>query len=229
MGTGEAASGTSARHSWRASTGTGTTLPSTAGSALAFDRKKAVPATGDCVRFDVAAQQLSACACVSRCLGAESCAADLCIGHVDSSWQHAMRASGVAFQPAHTATFPTHNVRIARIADRRRTSVRTTLGCWTDSLVSNQRMFDFGGVAVEPTRREAARVASFTRGKPSSHRTPKRIRSRSLLLLWHRRRERNTHSRCRVRARRNTSWYSACFRPLCQSSLISTSRPPPFR
>jgi len=58
----------------------------------------------------------------------------------------------------------------------------------------------------EPTRQsDAAWATGLTRSKPSSHRTPKRIRSHSLPPPWHRRRERNTRSRWSLRARRNTN------------------------
>jgi hypothetical protein len=49
----------------------------------------------------------------------ERCDADLCIGQLARFVQHAMRASGVACHPAHTTRFPTHRVRVARIAAMR--------------------------------------------------------------------------------------------------------------
>ena len=48
------------------------------------------------------AQQLSACAWLTTRSDPELCESPLCIGHVLSE-QHAMRASGVGAQPAHTA------------------------------------------------------------------------------------------------------------------------------
>jgi len=49
-----------------------------------------------------AAQQLSASAWLTLCLESEDCAAPVCIAHAPPSAQHAIRASGVATQPAHT-------------------------------------------------------------------------------------------------------------------------------
>ena len=75
------------------------------------------------------AQQLSACAWVILCPDAESWDSDFCIGHVASSRQHAIRASGVACQPAHTARFPAQSVRAAAIAISRRLITITFVGC----------------------------------------------------------------------------------------------------
>ena len=71
------------------------------------------------------AQQPSACAWVTCAVDRDPCDSDLCIGQEASSWQHAIRASGVACHPAQTATFPTHSVRTAASAARRRIT-RTT-------------------------------------------------------------------------------------------------------
>jgi hypothetical protein len=118
LGTGEAGSGTRARHSWRASTGAGTTEPMI-GSVVMFDRANEAPVIDDCVRLDAAAQQLSACSWVIRRFEVVPCDGDLCIGQLVPFTQHAIRASGVACQPVQTATFPTHSVRMAAILARR--------------------------------------------------------------------------------------------------------------
>ena len=62
----------------------------------------------------------------------------MCTGHVLSSWQHAIRASGVACQPAHIARFPTPSVRTAAIAASRRLKLTTYVGCWRERAVSNR-------------------------------------------------------------------------------------------
>ena len=80
----------------------------------------------ECVRSEPA-QQLSACAWLTVCLGPEFWDSDLCIGHAASLRQHAIRASGVACQPAHTAMFPTQSVRTAAIVAKRWPRVATFL------------------------------------------------------------------------------------------------------
>jgi hypothetical protein len=73
------------------------------------------------------AQQLSACACVRTRADPELCASPLCIGHSWPSEQQAMRSSGVANQPAHTAAFPARSPAAKRTADRRLITVGTAL------------------------------------------------------------------------------------------------------
>ena len=51
----------------------------------------------------------------------------MCAGHVALFMQHAMRASGVACQPAHMAMFPTNTVRRATAAIVRSINVATRL------------------------------------------------------------------------------------------------------
>ena len=73
------------------------------------------------------AQQLSACACVRTRSDPELCESPLCIGHSWPSEQQAMRASGVANQPAHTAAFPARSPAAKRTADRRLITIGTDL------------------------------------------------------------------------------------------------------
>ena len=73
------------------------------------------------------AQQLSACACVRTRPDPERCESPLCIGHSPPSEQQAMRASGVANQPAHTAAFPARSPAAKRTADRRLITIGTDL------------------------------------------------------------------------------------------------------
>ena len=51
--------------------------------------------------------------------------------------QHAIRASGVACQPAQTATFPTHKANAATSAAARPNIVTVHLACGTQPVVSN--------------------------------------------------------------------------------------------
>src|SRR4051812_26648303 len=84
------------------------------------------------------AQQLSACAWVTCRVECDPCESDRCIGHEDPSWQHAIRASGAACQPAQTATFPAQSPRIASSAARRRVTPSTEQACWTAGEVSTR-------------------------------------------------------------------------------------------
>jgi len=61
LGTGDAGSGTRARHVCSAKTETARTTAAAPGAGVAFDTTSVVPATDDGVRLDAAAQQLSAC------------------------------------------------------------------------------------------------------------------------------------------------------------------------
>jgi hypothetical protein len=65
------------------------------------------------------AQQLSACACVRTRADPEPCELPLCIGHSWPSEQQAIRASGVANQPTHTAAFPARSPAAKTTAERR--------------------------------------------------------------------------------------------------------------
>src|SRR5262245_19307282 len=56
--------------------------------------------------------------------------------------QHAIRASGVACQPAHTARLPAHNARAATTAAIRREMVTVHLACETERVVSNHTATD---------------------------------------------------------------------------------------
>jgi hypothetical protein len=64
----------------------------------------------------------------------------LCIGQVVPSMQHAIRASGVACQPAQTATFPAHKAKAATSAAARRNIVTVHLACGTQPIVSNRSL-----------------------------------------------------------------------------------------
>ena len=139
MGTGETGSGTRARHSCSASTGAGTTASGAAGSAVTFDSTNVALAADDCVRFDVAAQQASACTWVIPRFESDPRDSDLCIGQLVPLMQHAIRASGVACHPAQTARFPANSVAVAATAAMCLAKLTTYVGCWTAGHVSNAR------------------------------------------------------------------------------------------
>jgi len=96
------------------------------------------PATDDCVRFDVAAQQLSACTCVMLRFALGACDPDRCIGQLVPLMQHAIRASGVACQPAQIAPFPAQSVRMAAMLARRFIKPTSFVGCGMPTAVSNR-------------------------------------------------------------------------------------------
>jgi hypothetical protein len=73
------------------------------------------------------AQQLSACACVRTRADPELSESPLCIGHSWPSEQQAIRSSGVANQPAHTAAFPTRSPAAKRTAESRLIRIGTDL------------------------------------------------------------------------------------------------------
>lgn len=75
-----------------------------------------------------AAQQLSACACVTVVRWEPTlCDTALCIGQAMPSVQHAIRASGVGAHPAQTAALPANKTRLSAATDMRRTNVNTVL------------------------------------------------------------------------------------------------------
>lgn len=122
---GETRSGTSARHSCDANAldGTVNTAPGT--SEITPDATNVEPAAAESLRCAEAAQQESACAWLTTRVEGCSWPSDLCIGQVAPPMQHAIRASGVACQPAQTAMLPTINVSNATTAEARRTRVTT--------------------------------------------------------------------------------------------------------
>ena len=84
------------------------------------------------------AQQLSAWACVRTRSDPERCEFPLCMGHSTPSAQHAIRASGVAFHPAHIAAFPATRANVSATAAKRWTSPTTAIGCSTVQALSNE-------------------------------------------------------------------------------------------
>jgi hypothetical protein len=73
------------------------------------------------------AQQLSACAWVTRWCEGEFCDSPVCIGHLSPPVQHAMRAAGVAAQPAHSATLPPTSASTVATAEARLRKLSTAL------------------------------------------------------------------------------------------------------
>jgi hypothetical protein len=99
---------------------------------------------GPVVLCSEAAQQLSACACVTP---RRPCAFDLCIGHWTPSTQQAMRASGVAAHPAQSAALSATSTSVSTAAANgrpslsmaaaaRRPTFSTPVECLTDVSVS---------------------------------------------------------------------------------------------
>ena len=138
MGVDETRNGTSARHSCDANGSVGTVKTATGTSATTPVATNVDPAAAESRRCAAAAQQLSACVWLITRLEECPWLSDLCIGQVVPFMQHAIRASGVACQPAQMPMFPTNNVSIAMIAEPRRTSATTVLGCWTGLNLSNR-------------------------------------------------------------------------------------------
>lgn len=137
MGTAVPGTGTSARHASKDRAVAGRMIATgLAAKASDPDRTNADADVGESLRSD-AAQQLSACVWLTTLFAPGSCESDLCIGHVPPSAQQAIRASGVAFQPAHTAKFATHNAKTAETAATRLLKFSTSLGCSTGARVSN--------------------------------------------------------------------------------------------
>src|SRR6185295_9044794 len=90
-----------------------------------------------CARVEDAAQHESACAWPIARLEPSSRPFDVCIGQCVPFLQHAIRASGVGCQPAHTAMLPAHNARAAANAAKRRNMVTALLACGSSRVVSN--------------------------------------------------------------------------------------------
>ncbi len=70
---------------------------------------------------------MSASAWLTACDEFELGESDLCIGHGPASEQQAIRASGVAIQPAHTATLPADSATVTRSAESRLLRISTDL------------------------------------------------------------------------------------------------------
>lgn len=128
MGTGAMGIGADVRHAslrTRAGTLAGRTTPTPSTAAVMAVTNEGL----DWLEFwpSAAAQQLSACACVRTRSDSERCESPLCIGHSCPFEQQAMRASGVANQPAHTAAFPARSPVAKRTVDRRLITIGTDL------------------------------------------------------------------------------------------------------
>ena len=99
------------------------------------EREKA-PVDGVASSVADAAQQLSAWACVRTFSEPEPGSVDPCIGQSPLPEQQAMRASGVACQPAHSAHPAAASARATTKAAVRLSSSSTTLGCTGATRVS---------------------------------------------------------------------------------------------
>ena len=138
VGTEERRSGTRARWTSRAAcTGDTTVGNGLASSATVPDGTKVGPGVPDS-RCSDTAQQPSACDWLTICVALEEWDAEWCTGQVSSSAQQAIRASGVAAQPAHTARFPPQSARTVANDARRLARVSTRLEWRTGAPVSNR-------------------------------------------------------------------------------------------
>jgi len=106
-------------------------------SAITPDAANVGRAAAESCRCAAAAQQLSACDWLTIRVAECSWLSDVCIGQLVPFMQHAIRASGVACQPAQTATLPTSRGRRATTAAHRRINATTLLEWWTCAAMSN--------------------------------------------------------------------------------------------
>jgi hypothetical protein len=107
-----------------------------------------VDADGAASSVSDAAQHWSASAWLTARAELESSESRSCIGQGQPSEQQAMRASGVATQPAHTATWPAARAMVNMSADKRLLRVSTSLECWSEADVSTEVL---GAVGSCPT------------------------------------------------------------------------------
>lgn len=108
------------------------------GTSAADNETENAPADGVVSSASDAAQQLSAWACVTTRSERAPGSADPCIGQSPLPTQQAMRASGEACQPAHSAHPGAASVRATTIAAVRLSSSSTSLGCTPLTLMSIQ-------------------------------------------------------------------------------------------
>ena len=108
------------------------------GTSAADNEREKAPADGVESSVLDAAQQLSACACVTTLSELAPGSVDPCIGQSPLPEQQAMRASGEACQPAHSAQPAAVSARTTTSAAVRLRSSSTHLGCTGATLVSIQ-------------------------------------------------------------------------------------------
>lgn len=132
--------GTSARQASGRAAVAGTTSCTGLGITPKDTEKTNPSAAGAALPCSDAAQQLSASAWLAARGELESWESDVCIGHAPPSEQQAIRAPGVATQPAHTATWLAETARVNRSADTRLVKISTSVGCWSEAEVSNARL-----------------------------------------------------------------------------------------
>jgi hypothetical protein len=126
-------------------------------SAADNEREKAPPDGVESFASD-AAQQLSAWVCVTTLSDPPPDSVDPCIGQSPLSEQQAMRASGEACQPAHSAHPAAPSARATTKAAVRLSSNSTILGCTGATAVSIQSGTGAQRCAVLAARRFARRT-----------------------------------------------------------------------
>jgi hypothetical protein len=107
----------------------GIKLDSVLGTSAAGNEREKATADGVEPSASDAAQQLSACACVTTLSEPASGSVDPCIGQAPLLEQQAIRAAGEVCQPAHSAHPAAASVRATTKAVVRLTSRSTSLGC----------------------------------------------------------------------------------------------------
>jgi hypothetical protein len=132
--------GTSARQASGRAAVAGTTSCTGLGITPNDTEKTNPDAAGAAVSCSDAAQQPSASAWLTARGELESWDSDVCIGHAPPSEQQAMRASGVATQPAHRATLLAESANVTSSAETRLLKISTSVGCWSRGKVSNRQV-----------------------------------------------------------------------------------------
>ena len=123
------------------------------------------------------AQQLSACACVSAFPDVAPSERPCRIGHIPSSAQHAIRASGVDAQPGHIPTLATIMAMVRRTVARRWTTDTATPACARPIKVSSTRSpQSVVHSATEQVQHDEGGLPRRTDPLQSSRRPPRRSR-----------------------------------------------------
>jgi len=138
------------RHAARAAGGAmiGASVERVPGTSAPANEREKVPEDGVASSVSDAAQQRSAWVCVTTRAEFVPGSAVPCIGQSSLSVQQAMRASGEACQPAHSAHPAAASVRATTKAGVRLNSSSTSLGCASLNLVSIQSTAESEDAAI---------------------------------------------------------------------------------
>ena len=149
------APGCATRRTMRAAPAIGAMIERVLGTSAADNEREKATADGVESSVSDAAQQLSAWACVTTLSEPRPGSVDPCIGQSPLPKQQAMRASGVACQPAHSAHPAAPSVRSDDEADARLSSSFTILGCTAATRLSMQ-----WGTGAQEMQRRSRRCGS---------------------------------------------------------------------